>query len=1151
MSTESEPTIGFKKLVQEMIGKDTLNGWDMVVSYNESKLNELLQKRAESMKGHSDIDPFPIKIQSNPFDPNSVNEYMVELKLSHPKMRFTEGTDAALELTFQLSGKFTDEKTKVSRDLEPGLMLKTSSSLVVVQGTTSGGLEDLTPTPDKKPLSAKQVSLLEPGTVHGVCIDLRGAKVDIVQDETGGKEKIDPALLDSYTVHLGPYIALEFKHSLGLRYLIAGMNTTQPDTSINLRPTSFCFSSVGGKSPALLMWIGVSGGRDDGNPGSASVSFHPESFDRSPIPEESSSSVVLSHDLMASHFIKGMVFELKCPPMKTSNNENVLKVPAYDQNSRHVDGVDIDVSATSAKLVLRSPNEVRGSGVPIQSYEEDFEKNALEVLFKDDRLQNGNHKSKDAILTWISPKQTLKWKYTGWTKGAHPTIKEDEGTDYLDCSFASSGVWSLGATNSNQLTISWETDKSFYTHIKPTKETSFLDWINLKHPGDIPQQYKDFQPTLPEKFKMDFRPLNYFLATNLLFPGSQTFISDDPGKTTAAKGLAVPRDTILTGSIVSQLPTFGLSQELTLPEGSLSPVTVNLASNTADISSDESAPKDGEIIPSEEAIKFVNAFGDFSSDDPLYRKLFQAAVIDTFETREAAFEKAFRDHGLSIEADDLVKLFGWNRERLMNVLKERIAKDTDNSQFETKETPSVIDLEHSSTELVDDTSKARILESKANTELTTDLMKPWATVYETDTTPKQQFVVFPDTGYFGFPYKRNSSERIIPTVLSSNQAEWTSGGNTYTITFSSDPDVKSMTFRFSFTCKVTSSTGISSFNGTQRKADSAINDMNTSITVMGLGFGLFGIVMAVLTCKWRRDDMKQKRLEEQQETQKMNDICTEALRKDREARNKSAEERCLREMKAEVTWPGDNYHTIMEKAIQDRIEASANQWKGSVGEIGHKLTMNQENTTIKNIQESVMSTLKSEIIQKVAAERLLVWQQKYMFYELDHMFEAGKIGKLAEECIEKELIAKIEAKHDGSSWFEDRFRESFANALKVEAKVNAGLFKDEAASIGVDMGLNENYGKWDEAMKLRKELEVLKEKQGQLAEKELKKFEEANDIIEENQELNDKEAKLREAENNAALREELSKKLESESKAAKEKADKKQEKEMIFKKHHK
>ncbi|OBS29547.1 hypothetical protein FPOA_03484 [Fusarium poae] len=1156
MSTDSEPTVGFKKLVQEMVGKDTLNGWDMVVSYNEGKLNELLQKRAESMTGHSDIDPFPIKIRSNLFDPNSVNEYMVELKLRHPKMRFIEGTDAALELTFQLSGKFTDQKTQVARDLEPGLVLKTSSSLVVVQGTTSGGLEDMTPKPDSKPLAAKEVSLLEPGTVHGVTLDLRAAVIDIHQDETEVKEKIDPALLDIYVIHLGPYITQELKHSLGLRYLIAGMNTAQPDTSINLRPTSFCFSSISGKSPSLLMWIGVSGGRNDGKPGPASVSFHPESFDRSPIPEGSSSSVVLSHDLMVSHFIKpalegsgfkdintkstktqeGMIFDLKCPPMKTSNNENVLKVAPYDQNSRRVGGVDIDVSATSAKLVIRSPSELRGNGVPIQSYEEDFEKNALEVLFKDGRLEQGSHKSKDAILTWISPKQTIKWSSDRWTAGPFAAPVTDKGTDFLDCSFASSGLWSLGAANSNQVTISWQTDKSFYTNIKPEKETSFWDRINLEHPGDIPQEYKDFKPTLPEKFKMVFR--------------GQIFLSDDPGTTNASKGLAVPRDTIFTGSIVSQLSTSGPTESLLFSAASLSPVTVTLASSTADIPSHGSLLKGGETMPSEEAIKFVNAFGDFNNDDPLYRKLFQAGVIGTFEAREAAFEKAFHDHGLSIEADDLSKLFGWNRERLMNVLNERIAEDTNTSTAESKDKLSVLNQDSSLVETFNDISEAGTLESKANTELTTDLMKSWATVYETNTTPKQQFVVFPDTGYFGFPYKRNSSERIIPTVLAPNKAEWTSGNNTYTITFSSDPDVKTMTFRFSFTCNVKSPNGISSFNGTQRKADSAINDMNTSITVMGLGFGLFGIYMAIVTYKWHREDLQQRKVDQEQESRKMNEICAKALLQHREERIKNAEERCRKEMRAEVTWPSDNYHVTVEKAILDHINASADQWRGSFGEIAHDLENNQANETIEHIRESVMTTLKGEVIQQVAAERLLQWKQKYMLYELDHLIESGRIGELAEECIEKELITKIVDKHDGSSWFEDRFREGFAHSLKAEADARDKLWLEKASLIQGDMSIHENFDTWEKAVKLREDLELLKNQHQQLKEEQLKELAWAENVIEENKDLNDKETKNLEARDHAKKQEELSKKMEKERSVAKEKADKKQEKEMIFRRHH-
>lgn len=39
------------ELVKQMVGKNTLNGWDVLVSYNEDQINELLSMRSKSIKG--------------------------------------------------------------------------------------------------------------------------------------------------------------------------------------------------------------------------------------------------------------------------------------------------------------------------------------------------------------------------------------------------------------------------------------------------------------------------------------------------------------------------------------------------------------------------------------------------------------------------------------------------------------------------------------------------------------------------------------------------------------------------------------------------------------------------------------------------------------------------------------------------------------------------------------------------------------------------------------------------------------------------------------------------------------------------------------------------------------------------------------------
>jgi hypothetical protein len=54
------------ELVSQMTGKDTLNGWDVLVSYNEAQVNKLLDKRAQALQALTQNVSFAIEIPGNP-----------------------------------------------------------------------------------------------------------------------------------------------------------------------------------------------------------------------------------------------------------------------------------------------------------------------------------------------------------------------------------------------------------------------------------------------------------------------------------------------------------------------------------------------------------------------------------------------------------------------------------------------------------------------------------------------------------------------------------------------------------------------------------------------------------------------------------------------------------------------------------------------------------------------------------------------------------------------------------------------------------------------------------------------------------------------------------------------------------------------------
>jgi len=54
--------VAFNELVSQMVGKDTLNGWDVLITYDEIKVNELLKARASMIQGVTTMEPFTANV---------------------------------------------------------------------------------------------------------------------------------------------------------------------------------------------------------------------------------------------------------------------------------------------------------------------------------------------------------------------------------------------------------------------------------------------------------------------------------------------------------------------------------------------------------------------------------------------------------------------------------------------------------------------------------------------------------------------------------------------------------------------------------------------------------------------------------------------------------------------------------------------------------------------------------------------------------------------------------------------------------------------------------------------------------------------------------------------------------------------------------
>ena len=204
-----------------------------------------------------------------------------------------------------LSGNYGPVGTGETKPFPDSLLLVLQTSLVNVTGTYNEK-GDFQPDPSTV-TDANQIVIVEPGKLHPVAIDFTKATPTFANASGGTLSTDQLAFIDSF---IGKDIGQHFLSQGYQLYIVGISNTVTPpdDSTINLTPQAFRFSVVRGDTVGapgtLCMWISVKGGAGNGlNPSNnTSVTFHPDSYDVSPIPNNSSASIIFSHNLMANQF---------------------------------------------------------------------------------------------------------------------------------------------------------------------------------------------------------------------------------------------------------------------------------------------------------------------------------------------------------------------------------------------------------------------------------------------------------------------------------------------------------------------------------------------------------------------------------------------------------------------------------------------------------------------------------------------------------------------------------------------------------------------------------------------------------------------------------------------------------------------------------
>lgn len=165
-------------------------------------------------------------------------------------------------------------------------------------------------------------------------------------------------------------------------------------------------------------------------------------------------------------------------------------------------------------------------------------------------------------IGYESEEQVAKWSIgTSDSSVEPPNENTESGTIDDTFCWSAKGSWNGGTSDHpNLLQLKFEKDKHWTVHVKG-EDPGWLHKLIAGGTTDIPGFVSKLDPPVPN-INLEMKALDYFLVTNLLFPGKHVFHAHPPNADKDKKtGLATPRDFILTGNIME--PVSSLSIALT------------------------------------------------------------------------------------------------------------------------------------------------------------------------------------------------------------------------------------------------------------------------------------------------------------------------------------------------------------------------------------------------------------------------------------------------------------------------------------------------------------------------------------------------------------------------------------------------------------
>ncbi|KAL3468736.1 hypothetical protein BJX99DRAFT_242816 [Aspergillus californicus] len=531
----------YSVLVDEMKTFDTTNGWDVIVSYDEGKINNLLK----TAQGHGPTQFPDLEVEAyDPFTGEMVKT-VYKLKVSNPVLQFHSDLRSA-DLEYDLSGNFGPKSTSVP----PNTKMTLGVAVANLEGVVSTDVGDsgfkpnegqVHPQPGERYKQAPNyVVKIGESVTRGICLVFRDTTVKVTNPST---DPIVKGIVNRLSGDI-PIATADHLHKSTYYYFIAGVGAPPPQvrdsTMVTLQPKSVCFTLLAGdtqlKLPgALIMWIGVEGGNYNGQEpgGSSSPTFHPDTLNVNPIPLENTASIIFSHDLIAREFIKKALEDrFDEVQILSRKGEEGMKFSGKMRNKRIYIPTRNDKTENAVGFVLDYFEGV------------DFTPNMPETTIKiSPTTGTSNTDSSSITLTYKSDVKKVKWTRSRFDGQSYSNKSGD-----VNLQFGLNGVGWWEGGDRNQIHLNFRRNNDIRVDASAEKPP----WWAPAGSGQLPSHYKKLTMTLD--LDIAIGSLDYFLTTNLLFPGQHVFIADSPTPDADNNhGLAVPRDLILTGQITDKL----------------------------------------------------------------------------------------------------------------------------------------------------------------------------------------------------------------------------------------------------------------------------------------------------------------------------------------------------------------------------------------------------------------------------------------------------------------------------------------------------------------------------------------------------------------------------------------------------------------------